>query len=350
MGAVGDQRGFQLDLRGDAVAVGFDAVLQREFVGGQRLVIGVAAAAAGERVGVAVEAVVERRGEAWGDAFVAFTEVDALHERADGEAVVGAVGDLEEGVVAGDFEGGRIQFPGPVFAPMPGGVEGAEAVGAEAFGAADAPVVFVVFGEAEEAGLDLAAALLVEPVEAAEGGELGGEEVAEFVEVENVEGGVVEEALGEGAFGPVGGLRIFIEGDAEVFFEEGGEADAFAGEELAGEHRVEDAFGAEAAEVVEEADVEIAAVHEQVFRGEAGPEGGEVEAGGEDIDEVDLAGHVELQEADARAVVVHVVRLGIEGGFVGAIEGREEGRELRGLVDEEVGRRGGHRDREDRRE
>ena len=38
----------------------------------------------------------------------------------------------------------------------------------EAFGAANAPGVFVVAGEAVEAGFDLALALLVEPFEAVE--------------------------------------------------------------------------------------------------------------------------------------------------------------------------------------
>jgi hypothetical protein len=80
-----------------------------------------------------------------------------------------------------------------------------------------------------------------------------------------------------------------------------------------------------------------------VFRGEARPESGEVEAGCEDVDEVDFAGHVELQEADARLIVVHVVRLGIEGDLVCAVESGVERGELAGLVDEGVGRRVGHR-------
>ena len=114
--------------------------------------------------------------------------------------------------------------------------------------------------------------MLVEPVEAVELGEFAGEDVAEGGEVPDVERGVVEEIAGERAFGPVGFLSVLVELDAEVLFEEGGEADARAVEKLGGEHRVEDALGAEAAEIGEQADVEIAAVHEQVFRGEFLPE------------------------------------------------------------------------------
>ena len=102
--------------------------------------------------------------------------------------------------------------------------------------------------------------------------------------MEDVERGVVEEFFGEWAFRPVSFLGVFVEEDAEVFFEEGGEADALAVEQLGGEHGVEQAFRAEAAEVVQEADVKVAAVHQEVFRGEAFPEGGEVE-GREDVDQ-----------------------------------------------------------------
>ena len=146
--------------------------------------------------------------------------------------------------------------------------------------------------------------------------------------MEDVERGVIEKFFGEGAFRPVGFLRIFIEEDAEVFFEEGGEADALAVEQLGGEHGVEQAFRAEAAEVVQEADVKVAAVHQEVFCGEAFPERGEVE-GCEDVDEEYFASDKKLEEADAGSVVVEVVGLGIEGGFVGPVERCQQRCELR---------------------
>ena len=67
----------------------------------------------------------------------------------------------------------------------------------------------------------------------------------------DVEGGVVEQLRDDGSAGPVGLLTGFVGGDAEVFFEEGGETDALAAEQLCGEHGVEDALGAEAAAVMQ---------------------------------------------------------------------------------------------------
>ena len=45
-----------------------------------------------------------------------------------------------------------------------------------------------------------------------------------------------------------------------LLFEQGGQADALAVEQLGGEHRVKDALGAKLAEVGEQAQVKIAAV------------------------------------------------------------------------------------------
>jgi len=118
---------------------------------------------------------------------VAFAEVDLAEDAFDGVAVFGGVGDVEEHVAVADFERRDVDFAGLVFAPVPDGVEHAEAAAAEAFGAADAPVVFVVAGETRHAGFDLTAALLVEPVEAVELCEFAGEDVAERGQVPDVE-------------------------------------------------------------------------------------------------------------------------------------------------------------------
>ena len=99
---------------------------------------------------------------------------------------------------------------------------------------------------------------------------------------------------------------------------------------------------AEAAEVVEEPHVEIAAVHHEVFGGEGAPEIDETKAGGEDVDEVDFTVDEKLEEADADFVVIHVVGLGIEGDFIDVSQGIKERREGIGLVDErETGRADG---------
>ena len=57
MGAVGDEGGFEGEAGGDAVAVGFDAVLQGDLGGGERGEIG--AGATGEGLRVAAEALAE---------------------------------------------------------------------------------------------------------------------------------------------------------------------------------------------------------------------------------------------------------------------------------------------------
>jgi len=120
-------------------------------------------------------------------------------------------------------------------------------------------------------------------------GEFAGEEIAKGGKVPDVEAGVVEQFGRDRAAGPVGLLAVFVELDAEVFFEEGSETDALAAEELGGQHGVEDALGAEAATVVQEAEVEIAAVHHEVQAGEAFPKRVEIETGSERVHEVDVA-------------------------------------------------------------
>src|SRR5690606_36694319 len=107
-------------------------------------------------------------------------------------------------------------------------------------------------GEADGAGVDLGAALLFEPVEAAEFYEFAGEDVAQRGKIKNVQRSVIQHLLREGAFRPVGFLGFLGKFYAEVVFEERSEADARAVDELRGEHRVEDAFGAEAAEIVQQ--------------------------------------------------------------------------------------------------
>jgi len=76
-------------------------------------------------------------------------------------------------------------------------------------------------------------------------------------------------------------------------------------------------------------------VHHEVLGGEFLVEGVEIE-GGERIDKEHFAFHEKLQEADFRAVAVHVIGFGIERDFVGLVEGIKQRLELTGLVDELV--------------
>ena len=69
-----------------------------------------------------------------------------------------------------------------------------------------------------------------------------------------------------------------------------------------------------------------------MFLREAFPEGFEGQ-GRDEIHQVNFAVHQELQQADAGAVVEHVVRLGIHGDFVHPVECGVERGEAGGGID-----------------
>ena len=277
------------------------------------------------------------------DARVALAEVDVGEEGGLGFATLGRLGEFEEESVAADLERWRVEALRLRFAPVPDGVEHAEAGTAKAFAAADAPVVVGGGREALAAGGNLRAALLLEPLGAAEAHEFAQEDVAEGGQVPDVERGVGEQFRRDGTLGPVGFLAVLVERDAKMLLEERGEADAVAAEELRRQHGVEDAFRPEAAEVVQQAQIEIAPVHDEVLVREHAPQRVEFHARREHIDEEDVAVDQELEQADARLVVIHVVRLRIEGDFVYTFEGRKQRRKRTGLVEELVdGRARGH--------
>jgi len=170
-GAVCDQRGLDAKFFRNGVAVGLDAVLQLDLGLRERNVVGIAARAARERLRVAGQAGVQGLGERRKKAGVALTEVHAVQDGFLGVALLGGLGDLDEEGVAADFERRGVEALGLRLAPVPDGVEHAQAGPAEAFAAADAPVDVGGGGETGGAGLDLRAALLVEPVEAPKLGE-----------------------------------------------------------------------------------------------------------------------------------------------------------------------------------
>ena len=232
---------------------------------------------------------------------------------------------------------------------MPDGVENGQATGAEAFTAADAPVVFGGGSETRSAGFDLRRALLVEPIEAIEGGEFAGEEITQCGQVPDVEAGVIEEFRRDGAARPVGFLAVFVELDVEMFFEERRETDALAPEQLGGEHGVKNTFSAEATAIVQEPQIEIAAVHYEMEFRETFPKRLEVETGRKGVDQENLSVDEKLQQANADFVMIHVVRLGIEGDFVDAVERRQQRGERAGLLDEREARRSRRRRRHARR-
>jgi len=341
LGAVRNQGIFDAELVGDPVTVGFDPVLQLDLRLREGEMVGIAAGTAREGLRVAGETFTQGGREGANEAVVAFTEVDALEDRGLGVTLVGGFGDLEYEDIAANFERRGVEALRLVFAPVPDGVEGAEAGTAETLTTADAPVDVGGRSEAGGTGLDLGATLLIQPVEAAVLFQVAFENVAQGGEMPDVEGGVVEKFRRDGALGPIGFLARLIDGDAEVFFEETGETDTLAAEELGGEHGIEDTCRPETTEIGQQAEIEITAVHHQVFFREDLEERLDVQTRGKDIDEENLTIDEQLEKADARFIVIHIVRLGIEEDLVDAIQGGEERGQRAGLVEELVGGRAG---------
>ena len=307
----------------------------------------VAAGTARQALGVPREPGAHGGDERREDAVVAPAEVDAREDLLRGLARLGGLGELDEEGVAADLERRRVEALRLLLAPVPDGVQDTEAGAAQALAAADAPVVLRRRGEAGRPGLDLGAALLLQPVHPVQLGELAREQVAQGGQVPDVEGGVVEQLGRDGPRGPVGLLARLVDGDAEMVLQQRPEADAGAAEELRGQHGVEDALGPEAVEVVQEPQVEVAAVHQQVLGGEPVQERLELQARGQHVDEEDLAADQELHEADPGLVVVHVVGLGIEGDLGHAVERGQQRRQGTGLIEQLVGgRTGSHFDAE----
>jgi hypothetical protein len=104
--------------------------------------------------------------------------MDGLEDVLLAGAGFGGLGDFQEERIAADLEGRRVEPLGLRLAPVPDRVQHAEPGAAQPFAAADPPVVLRRGRETFEAGLDLRAALLLEPVHPAEPLELAGEDVA----------------------------------------------------------------------------------------------------------------------------------------------------------------------------
>src|SRR5688572_1419011 len=99
------------------------------------------------------------------------------------------------------------------------------------------------------------------------------------------------------------------------------EADARKSKQLGGKHRIKETVRLEPAEVVQQPEVEIAPVHNQVLLLQNLPKRVEFQAWTQHIDEEHLSVHQELEEAHPRLIMVHVVRLGIEGQLVNFFDG-----------------------------
>ena len=178
-----------------------------------------------------------------------------------GFARLGGFRNLHQKGVATDFEGRRVEALGLGLPPMPHGVHHTESGAAETFAPADAPVVFRGGGKALESGDDLGPALLLQPLESPEFLELALEDVAQGGQVPDIERRVIEQFRGDGAPGswPSGHP---VERDAEMLLQ--GKRDRSAAGSNWAASMVSKRLRLEAT-TSQQAQVEIAAVHDQMF-------------------------------------------------------------------------------------
>ena len=123
LGAIGDERRFDGEGGGDAIAVFFDALEAGEFGLSKRAAIGVATGATRESFWVAFKTSVKRGAERADEPIMAFAKIDLRNDGFLGLAVFCRVGDVEKQVVVADFERRGIDTLSAGLAPMPDGVE-----------------------------------------------------------------------------------------------------------------------------------------------------------------------------------------------------------------------------------
>ena len=135
--------------------------------------------------------------------------------------------------------------------------------------------------------------------------------------------GIGFHALGKRAFGPIGFLRAFVEGDVEVLGDEVGEAELGLPQETAGEHGVENRAGNKIVVFAEKPEVVIRAVHDEFVGAEGSEERGEIEVR-ERVDEFIAVGSGDLDEANLLRVGVETVSFSIEGNPRRIVEARHQ--------------------------
>jgi len=131
-------------------------------------------------------------------------------------------------------------------------VEGAGALGAQEQGA-------VIVGEAD---LLQQGELLRHPLQPSFFPQTPFQQLRQTVQMAGILRRVADHFAGEGALRPVGALKLFVEGDAEILAEDVGQPDLLLAEKLAGDHGVEEPAHLEAEIPVQAADVVIGGMEE----------------------------------------------------------------------------------------
>ena len=120
-----------------------------------------------------------------------------------------------------------------------------------------------------------------------------------------------------------------------MVFEQRRESEARQIEKLGRHHRVKQAVRIELAEVVEQAEIEIAAVHDQVLGSEAAPKSIELQRR-EQIDQENLFPRHDLHKAHPRPVAEKIVGLGVDRDLLNLIQGGKQRRKRRRLIDKNI--------------
>ena len=182
--------------------------------------------------------------------------------------------------------------------------------------------MLVILRKPGPGALNLPAAALFLPGKPAAALKLRPQDVAQGRKVEDIQRGVIKQFLWKRAFGPVGLLAFLGQDNAKMMFEQRRKSEPWQIEQLRPHHRVKQAVRRETAEIVKQAQVEIAAVHDQMLGRQTRPEAVERKRSNQ-VDQEDLPADHDLQQADARTVAEKIVGLGVDRDLVDAVQGIE---------------------------
>ena len=219
--------------------------------------------------------------------------------------------EVEHQFVVHHLEDGQVGGLRLALAPVPELAQQRQRLGAEEGRTTQAPLGLGIALAHELAGGDDARAGLFVPREAALFRQLPAHLLRDGLKVLGVLHGVIDHRLGKRAARPVGLLAAFVERDATVLLDERAVAERAQAEQLRGQHGVEDGLRFRRARAAQHAQVEIGAVQEPGVAAGGRPEFIQRKLI-QRVDEEMLPVVRDLDQADALAVVVQAVGLGIE--------------------------------------
>ena len=152
-------------------------------------------------------------------------------------------------------------------------------------------------------------------------------EIHQRLKVMSIITGIRFHSLGQRTSRPVGFLRAFLQRDTEKLRHQIAQAEFAHAQQAAGEHRVEDGRGNEAAVASEQPQVVVRAVQNQLMLAEDLEHRRELEAR-EGIDQMIRALDANLNETKLFRIGMKAVSLGIEGNPAGGAQSRKKGRQL----------------------